>query len=127
MRLLLDTHVLLWWMELHPRLGPRTRDLVDNPANEPIVSVVSLWEIAVKIRAGKLKASIPAIVAIGEKQGFARLAIEDAHLHALLALPKHHSDPFDHLLIAQAIAEDVPLLTADRAAERYAVKIIAAD
>jgi PIN domain nuclease of toxin-antitoxin system len=127
LRLLLDTHVLLWWMELHPKLGARTRDLIEDTANEPILSIVSLWEIAVKIRAGKLKASIPAIVATAEKQGFSRLGIEDAHLHALLGLPMHHRDPFDHLLIAQAIAEDVPLLTVDRAAERYAVKVVAAD
>ena len=125
MRLLLDTHVLLWWMELHPRLTAGTRALIEDPDNEPILSVVCLWEIAVKIRAGKLKASIPAIVATAERQRFARLAVEDAPLEALIGLSLHHGDPFDRLLIAQAIAEHVAFITHDKAAARYPVEVIA--
>ena len=126
MRLLLDTHVLLWWLELHPRLTAGTRALIDDPGNEPILSVVCLWEIAVKSRTGKLKADIAAIVQAAERQRFTRLAIEDAHLEALTALPSVHKDPFDHLLIAQAIAEGVPFVTGDRTAARYPVEVIAA-
>lgn len=126
MRLLLDTHILLWWMALHPRLAASTRALIDDPDNEPILSVVCLWEIAVKARSGRLKADITAIVEAAERQRFTRLAIEDAHLEALIALPSVHRDPFDQLLIAQAIAEDVPFVTEDRMAARYPVKVIAA-
>ena len=126
MRLLLDTHILLWWMGLHPSLTAKTRALIDDPDNEPIVSAVCLWEIAVKIRTGKMKANIPTIAAAAERQRFTRLGVKDAHLETLLALPFHHRDPFDHLLIAQAIAEDATFLTADRMAARYPVKVVVA-
>jgi PIN domain nuclease of toxin-antitoxin system len=126
LKLLLDTHVLLWWMDLHPRLTAKTRALIDDPDNEPIVSVVCLWEIAVKIRTGKMKASIPKIAAVAERQRFTRLAVADAHLETLLTLPFHHRDPFDHLLIAQAIAEGAAFVTRDRMAARYPVDVIAA-
>jgi PIN domain nuclease of toxin-antitoxin system len=103
--LLLDTHALLWWLELHPKLATTARALID-PDNEPMISIVSFWEIAIKVRAGKLKADIAAIARTVEGQNFSRLGIEDSHLQTLLGLPFHHRDPFDHLLIAQAIAED---------------------
>jgi PIN domain nuclease of toxin-antitoxin system len=126
LRLLLDTHALLWWLELHPKLSPGTRALIDHPHNEPIVSIVCFWEIAVKVRTGKLKADIAAVVRIVEEQRFTRLAIEDSHLQTLLGLPFHHRDPFDHLLIAQAIAESAAFVTHDKAAARYPVEVIAA-
>jgi len=126
LRLLVDTHILLWWMELHPRLAAGTRALIDDPDNEPIVSVVSFWEIAIKVRSGKLKADLAAIARVIDGQGFTRLAVEDAHLRALLTLPSHHRDPFDQLLIAQAIAENAAFLTHDKAAARYPVEVIRA-
>ena len=103
-----------------------TRALIDDPDNEPIVSVVSFWEIAIKMRSGKLKADVAAIARVVDGQRFTRLAVEDAHLHALLALPFHHRDPFDHLLIAQAIAESAAFVTHDKIAARYPVEVIAA-
>jgi PIN domain nuclease of toxin-antitoxin system len=126
LRLLLDTHVLLWWLELNPKLAAGARALIDDPANEPILSVVCLWEIAVKVRTGKMKADIAAIVDIAERQRFTRLAVEDAHLDALLGLPSFHKDPFDQLLIAQAIAETAAFVTRDGMAARYPVEVIAA-
>jgi PIN domain nuclease of toxin-antitoxin system len=126
LRLLLDTHALLWWLELHPKLAITARALIDDPDNEPMISIVSFWEIAIKVRTGKLKADIAAIARTVEGQRFSRLEIEDAHLQTLLGLPFHHRDPFDHLLIAQAIAEGAAFVTHDRIAGRYPVKVVAA-
>jgi len=126
LKLLLDTHVLLWWLELNAKLGDEARALIDDPENEAMVSIVSFWEIAVKVRVGKLKADIAAIARVIEEQRLTRLPVEDSHLHTLLRLPRHHGDPFDHLLISQAIAEGAGFVTHDRAATRYPVKVIAA-
>ena len=127
MRFLLDTHVLLWWLDESPRLGAEARELIADPANQPIYSVVSLWEIALKSRLGKLKADIRDIVEVADRDDFARLGIEDAHLVALAGLPPLHKDPFDQLLLAQAMAEQVPFVTADRIAPSYPVEVIRAN
>jgi len=126
LRLLLDTQALLWWLELDARLAPEARASIDDPRNEAVVSIVSFWEIAVKVRIGKLKADIGTIARIVEEERFTRLGIEDAHLQALLGLPRHHGDPFDHLLIAQAIAEGAAFVTGDRLASRYPVAVVSA-
>jgi PIN domain nuclease of toxin-antitoxin system len=89
MRLLLDTHALLWWLGDEARLGPAARALIADPANDVLVSVVSLWEIVVKQRVGKLKADITAIEGAIQRDGFTRLPITPAHLAALSALPQH--------------------------------------
>ncbi len=124
MRLLLDTHILLWWLSDDPRLGVRQRGLIADPAQDVLVSVVSLWEIVVKRRIGKLTADIGEVMDAGERAGFVRLGIEPRHLQVLAELPTHHRDPFDHLLIAQAIAEDVVFVTDDRHAVRYPVRLL---
>jgi PIN domain nuclease of toxin-antitoxin system len=123
-RLLLDTHALLWWLSDDPALGPEARTLVADPANDICISVASLWEIVVKMRVGKLEADIEAIESEVDKQAFTRLAIEPAHLVELAALPVHHRDPFDHLLIAQARAEGLSLLSQDRRFQDYEVPLI---
>lgn len=105
MRLLLDTHALLWWLTDSPKIGQPARDLIADPANDVLVSAASLWEIQVKVRVGKLKADIRDILAEMQGQGFDLLAIAPAHLLALGLLPRHHGDPWDHLLMAQANAE----------------------
>jgi PIN domain nuclease of toxin-antitoxin system len=126
-RLLLDTHVLLWLMEGDESLAPRVRDLISNPTNDVLISVASLWEISVKVRVGKLKADIAKIARLTEERGGTILAISLEHLLQLAQLPLHHRDPFDHLLIAQAIAEGATFVTADRHAARYPVPRLAAD
>lgn len=100
--------------------------LIAEPDNEILLSVVSLWEIAIKNRVGKLDVPTSGVIRLAEAQGFKRIGIEDAHLKALEGLPKHHGDPFDHLLIAQAIAEKTAFVTRDRRAARYPVQVIAA-
>ena len=124
MRLLLDTHALLWWLDDDPRLGARARALVEDPASDVLVSVASLWEIVVKARVGKLEADIGEVAAAVEGDGFALLGIRVAHLAALATLPMRHRDPFDHLLIAQAIVEDADFVSDDQNARGYPVRRI---
>ncbi len=124
MRLLLDTHALLWWLNDDEKLGARTRGLISDPANDVFVSTVSLWEITVKLRIGKLDADITEILGILPEQGFQRLDIADAHLVALAALPIHHRDPFDHLLMAQAVAEDAHFVSEDQYVPLYGVPFL---
>lgn len=88
------------------------------------VSAVSLWEITVKLRIGKLDADIEEILAILPDQGFDRLDITDAHLVALAALPLHHRDPFDHLLMAQAVAEGTHFVSQDRNVALYGIPFV---
>jgi len=99
--------------------------LIENPANDAIVSVVSLWEIVVKLRIGKLKADIREIANAVQREGFALLAITTAHLQTLAELPVHHRDPFDHLLIAQAITERATFISDDRNTPNYPVQFVA--
>lgn len=124
MRLLLDTHALLWWLADDARLGAPARAAIAEPANEVLVSVVSLWEIAVKLRVGKLVADMEEILAAVTSGGFTRLGVTDAHLRALMGLPAHHRDPFDHLLMAQAMAEEAVFCSADENVGRYGVATI---
>ena len=124
MKLLLDTHALLWWLADDEQLGPRARDLIGDPGNDVLASVASLWEIAVKVRAGKLDAGVAEIADAVQRDGFVLLGISTAHLLTLETLPMHHRDPFDHLLIAQAITEDAAFVSADRTASRYPVCVV---
>jgi PIN domain nuclease of toxin-antitoxin system len=124
MRLLLDTHALVWWLSDDDRIGPRARMLIAEPANDVLVSVVSIWEILVKARLGKLEADLREIAGACDRQGFLSLAIAPEHLKRLSTLPVFHRDPFDHLLIAQAITEDATFLTENRNASRYPVQVV---
>jgi len=123
-RILLDTHALLWWLDDDDRLGPRARGLIEDPGNDVLVSVASLWEMVVKLRVGKLEADIGEVAAAVRHDGFALLGMDVAHLLELAALPAHHRDPFDHLLIAQAIAEDATFLSDDRHVPDYPARFI---
>lgn len=124
MKLLLDTRALLEFLD--GRLAARRGwvEAVLDEANAVHVSIVSLWEMALKNRIGKLDADLREVEEAVTGAGFALLPIAWHHLHALRTLPveEGHRDPFDHLLIAQAIAEDMVFLTADRHAARYPVR-----
>lgn len=126
MKLLLDTHALLWWLADDARIGQQARERIADPDTIVLVSAVSLWEIVVKVRVGKLEAEIGEIVAAIERQDFTLLPIDPAHLEALANLPLHpdHRDPFDHLLVAQALSEGATFVSEDRNAARYAVALI---
>lgn len=131
MRLLLDTHVLLWLFgaggEVDGSPSPAQRAAVEAPENEILISVATFWEVTLKARVGKLRIDPARLALRCDEAGFQRLPILDPHLAVLATLPFHkdHRDPFDHLLIAQAIAEDLVFLTADRHAARYPVGLLA--
>ena len=122
MRLLLDTHALPWWLADDDRPGPWARELIGNPGNNVLISVVLLWEIVVKTRVGKLKADIGGFTDAVRRGGFVLPDIRAAYLLMLAGLTTHHRDPFDHLLIAQAMVEDATLISGDGVIPRYRVR-----
>lgn len=127
MRLLCDTQIILWWLADDRRLKARVMSLLTDPGNEVLYSTVSLWEITLKHRLRRLEADIGAVDRHCRGRGLTPLKIELPHLAALSRMfDSLHRDPFDHLLIAQATAEGVPLLTADRVVQRYPIEIIKA-
>jgi PIN domain nuclease of toxin-antitoxin system len=120
--LLLDTNALLWLVEDNPRLGPNARSAIDE-ATTIAFSEVSLFEISIKVSAGKL----PAIKGLHEflvSSGMRRGGIRDSYLLRLEALPRIHGDPFDRLLIAQALTENLVVVTSDSVFAKYGVRVI---
>ena len=113
MTLLLDTHVLLWWLAEDDRLTPTMREAIADPATPVVVSAASAWEMAIKAGLGKL--TIPGdLDGELERQGFDELPVTVQDGVAAGALPRHHADPFDRMLIAQAARRRFVLVTADR-------------
>lgn len=125
MRLLLDTHVLLWSLSNDPQLGRAARAAIVDPSNLALVSAVSAWEVAIKRGLGKLRA--PADLAAQLRaHRFRELDVTVAHALAVQDLPRHHADPFDRLLVAQASIEDLTIVTRDPAIARYDVRVLLA-
>ena len=125
MRLLLDTHALIWCATDNANIGTKAREIIVDPGSEVFVSIVSFWEMAIKLRIGKLIApDLGEVMTAMAGLGIGVLPLNLAHIHELLRLPLHadHRDPFDHQIIAQAIADDLVLLTNDPNAARYRVK-----
>lgn len=125
MKLLLDTHTFLWFTGNHPQLSTTARDLLEDGDNDLWLSVVSLWEIAIKMSIGKLALKRDFASLIPEEMaanGIQRLTMELPHLSTLIALPLHHRDPFDRLIIAQAMAENLPIVSIDAKFDAYPVK-----
>ena len=125
MRLLLDTHALLWWLDDNPTLSRKARLAISNPRNAVFVSAVSVWEIVLKKKAGKLRAPEDLESELG-RHHFQALPVTIAHAQALEKLPDHHADPFDRMLIAQAQSESLSLVTRDAHIRKYQVNIIEA-
>jgi PIN domain nuclease of toxin-antitoxin system len=125
MRALLDTHSFLWFLAGDSRLSESARQIVADLENEVLVSTASLWEIAIKVSIGKLRLArvyeefIPEQI---ERQQIAVLGIDVAHLAAVSKLPLHHRDPFDRLIIAQALTERVPVISVDEVFDVYSVQ-----
>ena len=122
MNLLLDTHVFLWWNEASPRLSRRVIDLLSDPHNRLFLSVVSAWEIVLKVRTRKLK--LPSVAAVYIPARLAHYGIEALplalpHIMAAESLPLHHRDPFDRMLVAQAEVERLPIVTHDPQIRKY--------
>jgi PIN domain nuclease of toxin-antitoxin system len=121
---LLDTHVLLWFVEADPRLSDRARSLLINDDNNLSVSIVSLWEIVIKLNIGKLKIeyTIGDMYQLLDQLHVEVLPIEQTDLNYYLTLPLHHRDPFDRLLVAQAMNRGLVLVSADQALNPYDVE-----
>lgn len=125
MEYLLDTHALLWWFSNPRLLSEESRNIIHDTRNLIFVSSVSTWEIVIKRSLGKLK--VPnRIFELIQEEHFYELSISIAHTKALATLPDHHHDPFDRLLIAQAITEDFTLITRDKVMKKYALSIVEA-
>ena len=123
MLLLLDTHAFLWWNADDPALGPNARTAIADSGNIVFVSAATAWEIATKRESGKLDA--PGDIVDWIRQGgFTELAIELEHAVLSAELPKHHRDPFDRLLVAQAAIEELTLVTADTEIVKYSIETL---
>jgi PIN domain nuclease of toxin-antitoxin system len=122
-KLLLDTHILLWWLRDNPKLGARTRMMIADPRAEPMVSIASFWEVSIKSRIGKLNEFGSLLMAQAKSEGFGVLHVQPRHLAVLERLDRisDHNDPFDHLIVAQAKAEGAVLITGDKQLRRYGV------
>lgn len=122
--ILLDTHAFLWFVWDDPLLSPVAKNLIEDPANPKWVSVASCWEIAIKVGLKKLELGEPAMTFLPRELAtnhFHLLGIELAHATFVEALPAHHKDPFDRLLIAQAMIKKLPLISADAIFDEYGV------
>ena len=126
MTYLLDTHTALWYLNDDAQLPPNAKARIENAQHDIIFSMVSLWEIEIKASLGKLRlrTSLDAIYAALIEQGMRELSISIAHLARLRELPFHHRDPFDRLLIAQAMTEDAELIRGGRNFTQYPVRIV---
>ena len=123
MRLLIDSNAFLWWSESSTKLGNAARQAFTDPANEVSISIAALWEIVIKTSLRKL--TVPAdIETMVLSQGFSILPISFDHLRRIEALARIHKDPFDRMMIAQALAEGIPIATADRRFAAYGVQIV---
>ncbi len=124
MRLLLDTHIFLWFVFDDAQLNVRARTLIEDPDNESLLSIASVWETCIKVGIGKLQLKKPPETFFREQltdSGIGLLPIEIKHAAQVSALPLHHRDPFDRLLIAQSLTEGIPLVSADAALDAYGV------
>ena len=122
MRLLLDTHLLLWWLDASPSLSAQARETIRDPENTVFVSAVSLWEIWLKQSLGKLR--LPAdFTGRLAAESFESLPLIASHARQVAVLPWRHRDPFDRMLVAQAQVEKLVLLTADEALTAYGAAV----
>jgi len=121
MRVLLDTHILLWAAQSSPRLSYRARRLLDDPDIQPLFSVVSLWEITIKndLKRADFYVNTHVLRRGLLENGYSELAVQSEHVLSLVGLPPQHKDPFDRMLIAQAMQEGIHLLTVDEQIVQY--------
>ncbi len=126
MKLLLDTHTFIWWDSAPQKLSPKALAFCQNPENTWLLSMASIWEIQIKLQLGKLSLNLPLPELIESQQqtnNIELLPINLIHVLTLDSLPKHHKDPFDRLLISQAIVESAVLVSDDSILANYPVKI----
>lgn len=122
MRLLLDTHAFLWAASDTPKLSPTAQALIEDSQNELLLSIASVWEISIKYGLGKLalpQAPVEFTRSQMQDIGFVLLPIELHHIALIATLPLHHRDPFDRMLVAQDLAEGLPIVSADAVLDAY--------
>ena len=126
MNLLLDTHTLIWFLEGDCRLGLTAKNYIENANNTNFVSVATFWEIAIKVSIDKLKLQMPlqSLKSLIEENAMEILPITIEHTVLVSQLPFHHKDPFDRLLVAQSIIEDMVLLSGDEKFKSYNTQVI---
>jgi len=125
MRVLVDTQVFIWWIDAMPRLSKPASRIIADPGNLCFVSIASCWEIAIKTSLGKLELSMPVERFLNEEisaNRFGVLSAELAHVGRVANLAFHHRDPFDRMIAAQALVEDMPVVSSDRMFDRYGVR-----
>jgi PIN domain nuclease of toxin-antitoxin system len=126
-KLLLDTHAFLWWVEGAPAVGRRARAELANPDNDVFLSIASCWELAIKLSLGKLRLTQSLERFIPEqlsRNGFVLLGLEFRHVARVADLPFHHRDPFDRVLVAQALLDGFAIVSADRVFRKYGVTVV---
>lgn len=127
MRVLLDTHALLWFFAGDSKLSQKAKMLIDETETIKLISIVSIWEMTIKQAKGKLNLETSAAIYAKQKlslESFQLLPVEISHLESLALLPMHHNDPFDRIMISQAISEDIALISCDQFFVGYPVKLI---
>lgn len=124
MRVLLDTHILLWWLSDDKRLPKEAEKIIKDDDNQVYVSAASIWEVAIKAALGQIKADPFAIQEAIAPSGFLELPVTGTHAAQVSRLPHHHRDPFDRMLVAQSLVEPMRLLTTDRLLARYGETIL---
>ncbi len=126
MRILIDTHILIWHLEGDEQLSPDRSQIIADPANNVLISIASFWEIAIKSSRGKLSLSrsIEKIVEEIQRSTSSILPIEPEHTIQVAKFPYHHNDPFDRMIIAQAMAENIALMSTDNNFSVYGVKLL---
>jgi PIN domain nuclease of toxin-antitoxin system len=126
MKYLIDTHVLLWITENSSKLPDKIKNIVLDERNSIYVSIVSAWEIAIKLGTGKLKVEggLPEIKRLSDENGFIMLSVDWEYIHLLRNMPVHHKDPFDRMLIATAVTEGMTLITIDENIHKYNLSVL---
>ena len=127
MRLLIDSHAIIWWMTDDPRLSPMARKALGSSQHERFLSLASLWELSLKVAAGRLQgidSTIDHLRQAAAAQSIVLLPIGYEHILRVESLPLYHADPFDRMLVAQALEDGLTLLSADRAFSQYSVPVI---
>ena len=125
MKLLLDSHVLIWWSSSSEKLSKNVYDLIDDTNNTLLFSIASVWEMQIKLQLGKLNlnSNLPDLIDNQKRvNNLQILPIELNHIYALNNLPSHHKDPFDRLLIAQAIVEQIAIVSIDEVFNNYPIQ-----
>ncbi|MEG3936539.1 MULTISPECIES: type II toxin-antitoxin system VapC family toxin [unclassified Microcoleus] len=124
MRLLLDTHTFIWYVTDNPRLSANVKLLIEDENNEKLVSIASIWEMAIKHSIGRLNFSLPFMEFVRQQLSVSNIGLLEInlnHIEVVASLPLHHRDPFDRLIIAQSMSEQIPVLSVDAIFDAYAI------